>query len=270
MNYVPELLKELWLFIQQPINIFYTLLFITACIVAWHKFNERIKKSLEAVQERDKTLSIFITSTARYIFILIILLIALAFFGVDTKIILGALGTIVIAIGLSLKDTMSNVANGILMLSRKPRPFNIDDYVTVAGQTGTVVSIKTLKTELRTSENFHTIIPNSEIWNNEIINHTKYPVRRADEKIRLALSADIEKTQEIIVSILNTEKGIKHLLPHICFVESIADGVVTLNIRFWTEIEDFIDCRSKVLLEIKRKLLKMEIEFAPPAIKLTP
>jgi small conductance mechanosensitive channel len=265
---VTELLSEIWLFIQQPINIIAIIIFIVATAIAWNKFNERIQEKLRLLKDKDETLSLFLAKFVRYTAILIGILIALPLIGVDTSSIVTILTGTGLAIAFALRDTLSNVAAGILMMLR--RPFNVKDYITVAGQSGTVESIGPLRTELRTAENFQLVIPNSDAWNGTVVNHSHNPARRGDEKIRLDLHADARKAINIINNILKEHSMVENRLEHLAFQESMADGVVTINIRFWVKRSDFITCRSDILLIIKDQLLDAKCTFAPPLLKLAP
>lgn len=80
-------------------------------------------------------------------------------FGIDPAGFVAALGVASIVISLGLKDTISNIFGGImLMVGRVVQP---GDYVTIGGTTGTVVDITMRHTIVENRLEEHVIIPNS-------------------------------------------------------------------------------------------------------------
>ena len=63
-------------------------------------------------------------------------MVALDFLGFDTAVLLTVFAAAGLAIGLALKDTLSNVAAGVMFILFKP--FTIGDYVEAAGVAGVV------------------------------------------------------------------------------------------------------------------------------------
>ena len=64
---------------------------------------------------------------------------------------IAALGTAGLAIGLALQGSLSNFANGIIIIFTKP--FKEGDYVSIGGIEGSIRSIEILTTELLTPDN---------------------------------------------------------------------------------------------------------------------
>ena len=82
-------------------------------------------------------------------------------FGVNTTSIVALLGAAGLAIGLALKDTLSNIAAGIMMLIL--RPFRVGEYITFNGIGGTVDDISLFTTILKTPDGQYISAPNSNI-----------------------------------------------------------------------------------------------------------
>ncbi len=90
--------------------------------------------------------------------------------------ILGLAGVAGLAVGFAFRDITENFIASILLGVR--RPFQIGDYITVAGQSGVVKSLNTRATVLVTFEGNHVRIPNSVIFKEIMINATASPVFR--------------------------------------------------------------------------------------------
>jgi small-conductance mechanosensitive channel len=91
---------------------------------------------------------------------------ALGTLGVDISALVAGLGLTGFALGFALKDTISNLLSGILILLY--RPFEVGSRIYVAGNEGIVVSIDLRYTELA-FENKKILIPNAKLFVDPII-----------------------------------------------------------------------------------------------------
>ena len=87
--------------------------------------------------------------------------------------VLGVSGLVVLAVGFAFRDITENFIASVLLGLR--RPFQIGDYVTIAGQSGVVKSLNTRATVLVTLEGKHVRIPNSTIFKEIMVNATASP-----------------------------------------------------------------------------------------------
>ncbi|MEG2298622.1 MAG: mechanosensitive ion channel, partial [Anaerovoracaceae bacterium] len=79
----------------------------------------------------DVALHTFVINAIRVIIIIVFIVGALDYLGFDTKSLITILGVSGAAIALALKDSLSNVAGGIIILATKP--FSRMDYVDIGG-----------------------------------------------------------------------------------------------------------------------------------------
>ncbi len=86
---------------------------------------------LDRTTALDAPLKPVIANVARYAILILVLIAALARFGVETTGLIAVLGTAGLAIGLALQGTLQNIAAGIMLLF--VRPFGIGDYVDAEG-----------------------------------------------------------------------------------------------------------------------------------------
>ena len=94
----------------------------------------------------DRTLSTFVFRVVRYALVLIVLVIVLQMFGVQTASLVAILGASALAIGLALQGTLTNVASGIIVAI--VRPYRIGDFVEINGKEGLVIDLDLFFTEL--------------------------------------------------------------------------------------------------------------------------
>lgn len=113
----------------------------------------------------DKHLIIFIQRVIRITLVTIALITAFGTLGVDVSALVAGLGLTGFALGFALKDTISNLLSGVLILLY--RPFEIDSRIEVAGHSGKVISIDLRYTELE-SDGQRVLIPNSKLFTDPI------------------------------------------------------------------------------------------------------
>jgi small conductance mechanosensitive channel len=136
-----------------------------------------ITRAFERLPANDPTLTHFLSSLARYGLLLITGMAVLGQFGVQTASLVAVLGAAGLAIGLALQGTLSHVAAGVMLLLF--RPFKVGDMVETAGQSGKVEAIGLFLTELRAENDLHILIPNGQIWNGAVKNHSTYARKAA-------------------------------------------------------------------------------------------
>jgi len=136
---------------------------------------------------------------------IVILLIGLWFAG--RVALLGAAG---LAVGLALQGAMSNLAAGVMLLIF--RPYKVGDFIDAAGQFGNVTEIDMFTTVMQTFDNKQIIIPNSQIWGEQIVNHSHYDVRGVDMHFGVAYDENIDAARKVIDSVLSNHSMIVRLI----------------------------------------------------------
>ena len=119
----------------------------------------------------DEVLYKFILKFVKIICLIVLSIMIFDSLGVETKSIIGVFGLSGAAIALSLKDSLGNVAGGIVLLFT--HPFSKDDYVKIGETTGKIEHIDIMLTTLITEENKIVTIPNGIVSNSVIINFSK-------------------------------------------------------------------------------------------------
>ena len=82
------------------------------------------------------------------------------------------------------------------------KPFDVDDFVQVAGQEGLVKKMSLVSTTINTFDNQTLIIPNNKIWGDVIKNVTAQRVRRVDLEFGVSYSSDIEQVERILAEVV--------------------------------------------------------------------
>ncbi len=113
----------------------------------------------------DSQLSFFLARTSSVILIILGFVSALGTLGIDVSALVAGLGLTGFALGFALKDTISNMLSGVLILLY--RPFKVGNSIKISGYTGEVVAIDLRYTELN-SEGNKILIPNSKLFTDPI------------------------------------------------------------------------------------------------------
>ncbi|MDX8478371.1 mechanosensitive ion channel [Mesorhizobium sp. VK24D] len=185
----------------------------------------------------DATLRHFFSKIVRYGILVLVVIMVLGQFGVQTASIIAAIGAVGLAIGLALQGTLQNIAAGIMLLAL--RPFRIGENVEVGTIAGTVEEIGLFATKLRTVEGVYILAPNQTLWNQPVRNFTRNGVRRTDITLNIGSWNDIDRGQKTLLGIAGAEKRIRREPAPIAFVASLGESTVSLTLRYWTSAADY-------------------------------
>ncbi len=197
----------------------------------------------------NDTAANFLSRLLYGVLLVIIALAALSKVGVQTTSVVAILGGAAVAVGLSLKDQLSNFAAGIMIVTF--RPFVKGDYVQISSYTGTVAEITLVNTHLTTINNHDVIIPNSDITTSAVINYTALPNRRVDITIGVGYDANIKTAKELILR-LAKENPVAFSDPApIVRVTNLGDNSVDLTLNVWTTNADWWSMQCDLLEQFK-------------------
>lgn len=189
----------------------------------------------------DETLRKFFAKVVRYGALIIVGVMVLAQFGVQTASVIAALGAVGLAIGLALQGTLQNIAAGIMLLVL--RPFRVGEYVDAGSVSGTVQEIGLFATELKTFDGLYVLAPNNTLWNSPVKNYTRNPIRMNEIAIGIGYGDDIALALSIYADIAGNDERILKEPPINCFVSSLGDSAVIVSIRYWTRSPDWFSTK---------------------------
>ncbi|KZZ41744.1 MAG: mechanosensitive ion channel [Saccharospirillaceae bacterium] len=197
----------------------------------------------------DEALVEFITSIASVLLSFVVALIALEQLGIDTTSLMALLGAAGLAIGLALKDSLSNFAAGVMLILFKP--FRLGDFVEAGGVAGVVEKISVFSTQFRTGDNREIIVPNSGIYGGVITNYSAKATRRIDLTIGIGYDDDIKKAREVLQHILQQDNRILAEPEPVIAVAELADSSVNFAVRPWVHSADYWAVQWDLLETIK-------------------
>lgn len=199
-------------------------------------------RSVRKMAQRSTHIDITIVPIAQTVVVwtirVFVLIAVLARFGVQTASIIAILGAAGIAIGLALKNTLQNIASGIMLLIL--RPIAVGEYVAIVGKgDGTVDEVGLFVTRMVQTDGVNFYLPNSLIWGSQIINYSRNATRRMDIVVGVRYGDDLDKAIAVLKELaLNHEKALQDPAPNV-FVSGYKDSTVTINLRLWAKVEDY-------------------------------
>ncbi|MGP4847358.1 mechanosensitive ion channel family protein, partial [Marinobacter sp. 1Y8] len=196
------------------------------------------------------------------VLLVVVILAALSKVGVQTTSVVAILGGAAVAVGLSLKDQLSNFAAGIMIVTF--RPFVRGDYVQISSYTGTVTEITLVNTHLTTINNHDIIIPNSDITTSPVVNYTALPNRRVDITVGIGYDADIKTAKDVMLSLARNNPLAFTDPEPIVRVTNLGDNSVDLTLNVWTTNADWWSMQCELLEQFKQALDDEKIEIPFP------
>ncbi len=214
--------------------------------------SKRLTTLVVKLLERNKveqTLVNFLKHIIFYGLIIAVIIAALNQIGVDTASLLTVIGAAGLAIGLALKDSLSNFSAGTMLVLF--RPFKIGDLITAAGVTGIVKEISIFNTEISSLDNQKIIVPNSSIMGGVITNSFANPTRRIDLTFGISYNDDMAKAKQILTTIVTAETKVLTDPAPVVAVAELAESSVNLICRPWVNTEDYWTVRFSLTEKIK-------------------
>ena len=203
------------------------------CMVA----KKLITRSFKRFEAMDESLSHATYTIVRTLIWVIGLLIILDLFGFNTASILTVLGAAGLAIGLAMKDSLSNIAAGIMLLIL--RPYKQGDYIDSGSVSGTIQQMGLFSTILKTPDGLFVSTPNSVVFGTPIKNYSRNPTRRSDITVGIAYADSLPVAIQAMKDIMAHEPMVlKDPAPEV-LVSELADSSVQLTLRYWTATADY-------------------------------
>jgi len=224
------------------------LIFYVGRIVARWLANQLAKQMSR--QGLDDMLVRLAKNSAYFALLALVVLAALNQLGVDTTSALAVFGAAGLAVGLALKDSLSNFAAGVLIALFQP--FRLGHYIEVAGANGTVMDVGMFNTTLLTPDNKRVVVPNRLVYNDTIVNYSAEDTRRIDMVFGIGYEDDVDLARKLIESTIAADERVLADPATQVAVSELADSSVNFVVRPWVKKEDYWGVRFVMMENIKR------------------
>ncbi len=215
-------------------------------------------------KKMDRIVSNFIVVIVKFCLCMVLVFVLAGIMNINTTGLVAVISAAGLTLSLSLQDSLSNVASGMLIVSQKP--FKEKDYVEIDGVGGQITRIGVFTTELVTFDNRKITLPNRSVTSSPIVNYDAMPTRRVDIKFKASLSCEIDKikaeSEKIIYEDPRTQKG------SFTIVVDNLDGGVAFVIKYWVDTADYWDSLFLNNEKIFKMLQKLDVALNVSAVRL--
>ncbi|MFO6447050.1 mechanosensitive ion channel family protein [Erythrobacter sp. NE805] len=230
-------------------------------------------RALTRATHIEPTVAKFLSNIIKYALWAVVGITVLTQFGVQTTSIIAALGGLALAVGLALQGTLSNVAAGVMILIQ--RPFRVGEYITAGPVAGTVQGIGLFTTEMLQLDGLYVMVPNNELWNKAVVNHSRMPTRRYELVVNIGYEDDLKAACEAMLALAKADPRVLAEPAPVAFVAGLADNAVRVGVRAWCRTGDHLALSWAMAEGVKTRLDELGIglhpvPLAPPAPPAAP
>lgn len=218
----------------------------------------RAEKTLEKLLTKrglDPVLVDFLGTIVRAMVIIIAVIAAVDILGIPATSFMAIIGAAGLAIGLALKDSLSNFASGVMLVLF--RPFTKGDLVDAGGIVGTVEEIDLVSTLLVTPDNKQIIVPNALMYSSAITNYSAKDTRRVDMVIGVGYNDDLKLAASVLEKVCRDHPKVLDTPATKIFINNLGDSAVDFVVRPWVKSDDYWGVMADVL-----ETAKVELEAA--------
>ena len=210
----------------------------------------------------DKSVHKFIITATKYALYIVLAVVILTSLKIPTAPLVTVLGACGAAVALALKDSLGNIASGIIILANKP--FIRGDVIEVTGITGIVQSIDLLVTTLKTYDNKVITIPNGTITAAVLVNYSREDTRRVDLSFTISYDSDIAEAKDVLMAVTVSNPDIFADPAPVVGVAEHQESGILLDLKVWCETSKYYDVRYYLEEQVKISFDKANITIPYP------
>jgi len=187
--------------------------------------------------------------------------------GINVTAALAGMGIAGVAAGFAAQDSLANSIAGFLIFWDKP--FKVGDFVSVESEYGQVTEITLRTTRIRTRNNTFVVIPNKEIIDGVLVNHSMYGETRVDVPVGIAYKENIDEARSALLAAVGGIDGVLEEPAPRVVVKALGASSIDLEVRVWigdAEVERPVYFRT--VEACKKALDEAGIEIPFPHLQL--
>lgn len=215
----------------------------------------------------DTALVHFILAIVKCVLYLGLILYCLSVLGLPLSGFVSAISALTLAIGLSVKDLIGSVANGLMLVTT--HPFKENDYVEIDGVGGTVKELTLMHTVLFTADNKKVMLPNSKVFSANIVNYSANEFRRVVIPVEVDYNADYEAVQKLLLKVANAH-------PMVCSDPAPSarynfngDSAVHYDVKVWCRNEDYWPVSFDLSEQLYKAVVDNNVDIPYPQMTIS-
>ncbi len=206
--------------------------------------------------------AMLLRKVVRYALGFVILLAVLQQLGLQLGALLGAAGVVGIAVGFAAQTSMSNLISGLFLIWEKPCA--VGDVIRIGGTVGVVLSIDLLSVKVRTFDNQFVRLPNQQIISTELVNITRFPIRRMDINIGVAYKEDVGRVRQVLMELAAANPHCLDEPEPLVIFTNFGDSALEFLFAIWFEKNDYLVLKNSMMQQIKERFDAEGIEIPFP------
>ncbi len=243
---------------------------LVAILILWvgMKLAKMLRKVIVKGLDRrnaEPSLKSFLGSLVDVLLKAMIIIMAMDVVGIKATSFIALLGAMGLAIGMALQGTLQNFAGGVIILLMKP--FKVGDYIECGAFKGYIQEIRIFHTLMRPFNGRTIVIPNSELSNKSLINHTRDETIRLDVVASVAYGSDLDKVKSVLMQVVDDDPLVLHdPKPPVVAVSELADSSVNLSVWIWVRTEDYWTVWMRIRENIYKAFYQNNITIPFPQV----
>jgi len=218
-----------------------------------------LKRTTLKLKPSERTLSNFFISIANIVLMACLVVFALSLCGVSADAVVTIASVFSLGVSLALQDTISSLANGIIIVVTKP--FVEGEYVAFGDSEGTVVSISIFNTMLKTADGIMVTVPNSFATSNSVKNYSRLPTRRVDISVPVGYESDVEEVKKVVLAVVAKQDGILNNPGPSIRLTEYGDSNLVFTLKVWVPGSIYWDTKFDLNEKILDALNKANISI---------
>lgn len=184
--------------------------------------------------------------------------------GIDLSALLGAAGIAGIAVGFAAQTSVSNVISGLFLISEKP--FQLGDVIQVGDVSGIVQSIDFLSIKIQTFDNRYIRVPNETLIKTNLINVTRFPIRRLDVWVSVAYPSDLERVRSILLEVSAKNPYALDNPEPLIVLDKFDTSGINILLGLWFEKTQYLNLKNSIMIDIHTRFAQEGIEIPYPKL----
>ncbi|TXT50873.1 MAG: mechanosensitive ion channel MscS [Spirochaetes bacterium] len=184
----------------------------------------------------------------RYLAYVIIATTLLKAFGVDLSALLGAAGIAGIAIGFAAQTSISNLISGLFLISEKP--FEPGNSIQVGDITGVVLSVDPLSVKIQTFDNRFVRIPNESIIKTNVINISRFPIRRLDVMVPVSYKSNLDRVRGLLAEVAAKNTNVLDNPAPLILIDKFDASGINILFGVWFESSNLMETKNSIISDI--------------------
>ncbi len=215
----------------------------------------------------DTALVHFVLTIVKYVLYLCLILYFLSALGLPLSGFVSAVSALTLAIGISVKDLIGSVANGLMLVTT--HPFKENDYVEIDGVGGTVKELTLMHTVLSTPDNKKLMIPNSKVFGSNIVNYSENEFRRVVIPVEVDYNANYLEVQKLLLKVANAHPMVCEDPAPTARFNLNGDNAVHYDVKVWCRNADYWPVTWDLSEQLYMAVINANVDIPYPQVTVS-